>query len=187
MIKSYIKNHNNIMAMISEHLLPSIEESIRFLNEAIKNKKRIYFIGNGGSAADCQHLAAEFAGRYNSTKALPAIALTTDGSVLTAIANDFSFADVFTVQLEAFVQPGDIVFALSTSGNSKNVVNGVVQAMQLGAITIGLTGAEGGDLRELCTISINVPSDKTSHIQEAHMMIGHILYESVCERLSYDQ
>lgn len=187
MIRAYIDGHIEMMSTINGNLISPIKESVALISKCIKNKNRIYFIGNGGSAADCQHLAAEFAGKYRSSNALPAMALTTDTSVLTSIANDYSFDHIFDLQIEAFVKPNDVVLAISTSGNSRNVVNGILRAKQLNAKTICLTGADGGLLAPLCDVSIQVPSNQTNYIQEAHIMIGHIIYENVCRGNGHDK
>lgn len=145
--------------------------------KTMKNGFRLYLCGNGGSAADCQHLAAEFTGRFvKDRKALPAIALTTDSSALTCIANDYSFDEVFSRQLSGLGIPGDCLLAISTSGNSKNIIECVKVAKSLGVLTIGLLGRDGGLLKDICDISIVVPSHVTARIQEAHILIGH----SIC-------
>jgi D-sedoheptulose 7-phosphate isomerase len=142
----------------------------------LKQGNKLIAFGNGGSAADAQHIAAEFVGRYRAQrKALAAIALTTDSSALTAIGNDFGFEEIFSRQVEAVGKPGDTALAISTSGNSHNVLRAVTVAKQLGLFTIGLTGRAGGKVRDLVDICLCVPSDSTPRIQEAHMLIIHIL------------
>jgi D-sedoheptulose 7-phosphate isomerase len=137
---------------------------------------KLIAFGNGGSAADAQHLAAELVGRYRADRrALAAIALTTDSSALTAIGNDLGFENIFCRQLEAIGKPEDVVFAISTSGNSPNVLKAVILANKLGMITIGLTGRTGGELRNIVNLCLNVPSDSTPRVQEAHCLIIHIL------------
>ena len=139
---------------------------------------------SGGSASDSQHLAAEFVGRYEKERrALAAIALTTDTSILTAVGNDYGYDKVFVRQIEALGQKGDVLFAISTSGNSKNVMAAVHRAKELGIHVIGFTGGEGGQLKALADLPIVIPSKKTSRIQESHIMIGHILCECVDELL----
>ena len=136
--------------------------------------------GNGGSAADAQHLAAEFVGRFlREREARPALALTTNTSVLSALGNDYGFERVFARQVEAWGNPGDVLLALSTSGNSINVLEAVAVAMQRGLTTIGLTGGDGGRLAAVCDIPIVVPSASTPRIQEAHITVGHILCDLV--------
>lgn len=137
---------------------------------------KLISFGNGGSAADAQHMTAELVGRYRTNRrALAAVALTTDSSALTAISNDYGFENVFSRQLEAIGQPEDVVLAISTSGNSPNVLRAVGSAKKLGISTIGLTGRSGGKLRHCVDLCLNVPSDSTPRIQEAHSLIIHIL------------
>jgi D-sedoheptulose 7-phosphate isomerase len=141
--------------------------------------------GNGGSAADAQHIAAEFVGRYETERrALPAIALTTDTSALTALANDYGFERVFARQVEALAQPGDCLIAISTSGNSPNVIAAVMTARSLGCRVIGMTGAKGKKLASLSDACLMVPSDRTARIQEAHITIAHIWCELVDEAVA---
>jgi D-sedoheptulose 7-phosphate isomerase len=148
------------------------EELIR----ALGSGKKVLLFGNGGSAADAQHLAAELVGRFDrERRALPAIALTTDTSVLTAISNDYSYESVFTRQLEALSSPGDVAIGISTSGNSPNVISGIRAARKGGVITVGMTGPRGRELALSADYTICIPSLKTSRIQEAHMLVGHIL------------
>jgi D-sedoheptulose 7-phosphate isomerase len=153
--------------------------------DTLRGGGKVIFFGNGGSAADAQHLAAELVGRYLKERdALPAIALTDNSSSVTAIGNDYGFERVFGRQVEALCKPEDLVFAISTSGNSENVVAGVEAARAIGAVTVGLTGADGGRLREACDECIRFPSDDTPRIQEGHTLIGHILCEIVEDELA---
>jgi D-sedoheptulose 7-phosphate isomerase len=153
--------------------------------DTLRGGGKVIFFGNGGSAADAQHLAAELVGRYLKERdALPAIALTDNSSSMTAIGNDYGFERVFGRQVEALCKPEDLVFAISTSGNSENVVAGVEAARAIGAVTVGLTGADGGRLREACDECIRFPSDDTPRIQEGHTLIGHILCEIVEDELA---
>lgn len=148
------------------------------MTDSLRQNGKILWMGNGGSAADCQHLAAELVGRFaKERRALPSIALTTDTSILTAVANDYSFATVFARQIQALCQPQDIVVGISTSGNSDNVIAGIQAAREIGAYTIGMTGESGGKLRDLVDICLRVPSSNTPRIQEAHIFIGHTLCE----------
>ncbi len=141
------------------------------------------FCGNGGSAADAQHLAAEVVGRFRLERLpLPSMALTTNTSLLTAIANDYGFDQVFSRQVHAFAKPSDILFGISTSGNSPNVVRAIQEARTLGVYTVGLTGRSGGKLKECADVLLNVPSDQTPRIQESHILLGHI-YCDLVERL----
>ena len=164
----------------SINLSDSIEKSILELIKALKNGKKIILFGNGGSAADAQHIAAEFIGRFQLERdSLPAIALTTNSSTLTSIANDFSYDQVFSRQCESLVSSGDIVIGISTSGNSKNVFNGLKISKKLGATIIGLLGNDGGIIENTVDISITVNSSSTPHIQEVHRVIYHIICSGV--------
>ena len=164
--------------------LPLIEKAVGAVHQALKNGHKILFFGNGGSASDSQHLAAEFVGRYEKERrALPAIALTTDTSILTAVGNDYGYDRVFERQIEALGSPGDVAFGISTSGNSKNVLLGIKKAKEKGLYTIGFSGRDGGELKSLVDLSFVVPSQKTARVQEAHIMIGHIICERVDELL----
>jgi len=158
--------------------LASIIRAAEAVISSIKSGHKLFFCGNGGSAADSQHIAAEFVGRFQKErKAWPAIALTTDTSALTALGNDYSFDIVFSRQLQALGQKGDVLIAISTSGNSKNVLEAVKQAKAMGIVTIGVTGGKGGLLAPNCDISIIAASAKTARIQESHLVIFH----SICE------
>jgi len=155
---------------------PRIEEAARRMAEALCRGQKLFFAGNGGSAADAQHLAAEFVNQFiRLRRALPAIALTTDSSALTAIGNDRGFDQLFVRQLEALGRPGDVLVAISTSGNSPNVLRAVETARQLGLLTIAFTGGSGGRLASLAEIAFVVPSSETPRIQETHITLGHAL------------
>jgi len=150
------------------------------LIETLAGGGTVFFVGNGGSAADCQHLAAELVGRFEKrVNRLPAQALTTDTSILTALANDFSFEEVFSRQVQALVRPGDALVALSTSGNSASILAAVRQARRQGARVLGLAGRDGGEMAALCDCCLVVPSQRTCRIQECHITLGHILCELV--------
>lgn len=150
--------------------------------EAVLRGGRIYLFGNGGSAADAQHLAAEFVGKFACPRApIPAVSLTTDTSVLTAIANDFGYDQVFARQVEALTRDGDVVIAISTSGGSAGVIKGAEAARRAGARIIALTGQDGGTLALLADVAIQVPSEQTALIQEAHIAIGHAICAAVEE------
>jgi D-sedoheptulose 7-phosphate isomerase len=143
---------------------------------ALREGGKVVFFGNGGSAADAQHLAAEFVGKFARDRPpLRGVAFTTNTSVLTAVGNDFGFEQVFSRQVAAHVDSGDVVVGISTSGRSRNVIDGVREARRLGAKTVALTGSSGGDLVRLCDYRVMVPSTNTQRIQECHIMIGHIL------------
>ena len=149
---------------------------------------KLLIMGNGGSAADAQHIAAEFVGRFfKERRALPAIALNTNTSSLTAIANDYSYEDIFSRQVEALAKPGDVVIGISTSGNSKNVVEGIKKADSLGCLTVGLTGKSGGKLKDVAKMVIRVDSDSTPIIQEMHIAIGHMISNIVEDLVSNEQ
>lgn len=181
MIREIISEHLSIVDKIQQICLTDLQRFAELCVDGLKRGNRLYLMGNGGSAADCQHLAAEFVGRLHFHKGLPAIALTTDTSVLTAVGNDYGFDAIFTRQIEALVNPGDIVIGLSTSGNSGNVIQAIKLAHEMGAVTIGLSGQDGGMLGEICDLCISVPSDVTARIQEVHILIGHIVFELVNE------
>jgi len=143
---------------------------------ALRSGGKVMFCGNGGSAADAQHLAAELMGRYRYDRSpLPGLALTADTSALTAIGNDYGFELVFARQLRGIARDGDVLVAISTSGRSPNVIEGLRAARDLGVRTIGLTGATGGDMGPLCDVLISVPSTETNHIQEMHIAVGHMM------------
>ncbi|TXF89941.1 D-sedoheptulose 7-phosphate isomerase [Neolewinella aurantiaca] len=157
-----------------------IVEMTEAIVRAYRNGRKVFFCGNGGSAADAQHLAAELSGRYYYDRpALFAEALHVNTSYITAVANDYSFDDVYARWITAIGQEGDVLIAMSTSGNSPNVVKAVAQANENGMVTIGFTGADGGALKEACDLILRVPSTDTPRIQECHMHIGHTLCEIV--------
>ncbi|HPB25643.1 MAG TPA: SIS domain-containing protein [Bacteroidales bacterium] len=152
--------------------------------EVLKNKGRILLCGNGGSAADAQHIAAELSGRFMLDRdPLDAEALHVNTSYLTSVANDYSFGEVYARLLRAKGRPGDMLIAISTSGNSTNIIRAVEAAKEAGLITAGLTGASGGQMKNLVDFLINVPSDETPRIQEAHILIGHIFCQQVEEEM----
>ena len=162
-------------ALLSANL-DVIREIADVIIKAYKDKRCVYLICNGGSAADAQHIAGELIGRFKiNRRPLPAIALTTDTSVITAIANDFGYETCFARQIEALAKPGDILLAFSTSGNSKGILNAVQVAKSLRAITIGFTGKDGGLLKSVVDICLKIPSDNTPRIQECHITVGHII------------
>ncbi len=147
---------------------------------ALKDGNKVLLFGNGGSAADAQHIAGEIVGRFKrERKALPAIALTTDTSILTAVGNDYGFESIFERQVEALCMPGDIAIGISTSGNSPNVVRGLMKAHDLGATTIAFTGRDGGKLVDIAHYNFVVPSYDTARIQECHITLGHVLCEII--------
>ncbi len=157
-----------------------ISRAVTVVKDALKNDNKILFCGNGGSAADSQHLATEFTIRLNheiERKGLPAIALTTDSSALTAGGNDIGFENTFARLVQALGRKGDVLVAISTSGNSENVIRAVEKAREAGMYVIGLLGKDGGKLKSRCNLSITVPSENTQRIQEGHITIGHIIAE----------
>lgn len=159
-------------------LLPIIESVVQVITSAFQQGNAVYFCGNGGSAADAQHLAAEFSGRfYKDRKALPSEALHCNTSYLTAVANDYSYDVIYARLIEGIAKKGDVLIGLSTSGNSANILRAFEKAAELGVITIGMTGASGGKMKGQCDYLINVPSSDTPRIQESHILIGHILCE----------
>ena len=166
-----------------EGLLKTICDTVDAIVTAFKNGKHVYFCGNGGSAADAQHLAAEFSGRfYKDRKALPAEALHCNTSYLTAVANDYSFDDIYSRLIDGIGANGDVLVGLSTSGNSKNIIKAFEIAKQKEMITVGFTGETGGQLKSLCDHLINIPSTDTPRIQESHITIGHIICQLVEEK-----
>lgn len=178
-VKSF-KQHIEVFENILRDDIAKIESCANLIFETFQKGNKILIFGNGGSAADAQHLAAEFVGRYETERiALPAIALTTDTSALTAITNDYDFERVFSRQVEALAVKGDCVIAISTSGNSPNVISAVMTARNKGCRIIGMTGAKGKKLASLCDDVILIPSDRTARIQEAHITIAHIWCEMI--------
>ena len=160
----------------AEKLSGKIENAINEIIKCFSTGNKIIIFGNGGSAADAQHIVAEFIGRFQKErKSLPAIALTTDSSIITSLANDYSYDVVFSRQCESLVSKGDIVFGISTSGNSKNVEEGIKTAKKMGAVTIGLLGSNGGTISNIVDIPIIVESTNTARIQEVHRVIYHII------------
>lgn len=152
------------------------------ITQAFRNGNKVLFCGNGGSAADAQHLAAEFSGRfYTDRKALPAEALHVNTSYITAVANDYSYDVVYSRMIDGIGRPGDVVVGLSTSGNSGNILKAFESAKKLGMVTVGFTGATGGKMKDLSDFLINVPSTDTPRIQESHIMVGHIICQLVEE------
>lgn len=175
-IKAELKESIEIKNLVLKSLVPQIEKAANWMIEALRAGNKIMFFGNGGSAADAQHLAAEIVGRYRKDrKALPAISLTTDTSILTAVSNDYGFETIFAREIEALAKSGDIAFGISTSGNSRNVLEGLGKAKELGCKTIGLLGCDGGRIAEVVDLAIIVPCRATPRIQESHITIGHIL------------
>ncbi len=179
-ITNHLAEHQETFRGISDSHIDTLAKIADSVIECYKNDKKVVLFGNGGSAADAQHIAAELVGRYTiERKSLPAIALNINTSVLTAVANDYHHHQIFERQVEGLVNPGDVVIGISTSGNSENVIRGILKAEERGALTIAFTGRDGGRLKDVVHISFNVPSDKTSRIQEVHITVGHIICELV--------
>jgi len=170
--------------LADDNLLKTICDTVDVIINAFKNGNRVYFCGNGGSAADAQHLAAEFSGRfYTDRQALPAEALHCNTSYLTAVANDYSFDDIYSRLIDGIGDHGDVLIGLSTSGNSANIIKAFETARKKEIVTIGLTGKSGGKLKPLCDHLINIPSTDTPRIQESHIMVGHIICQLVEENM----
>jgi D-sedoheptulose 7-phosphate isomerase len=167
----HIKTANSIYS-----LTDLVASASQLCIDSLKNDGKILIFGNGGSAADAQHIAAELVGRYKAErKGLAAIALTTDSSALTCIANDYSYDYIFSRQVEALANNKDVIIGISTGGTSSNVVNGLRTAVDLGCKTVGFSGRKGGEFNELCDINLVVPAEDTARIQEMHIVIGHII------------
>lgn len=166
-------------------LIPEIIQVINLITKCIKNGNKVIIFGNGGSAADAQHVAAEFIGRFRmDRKSYAALALTTDSSIITSIANDYSYDMVFSRQCDGLVRKGDVVIGISTSGNSKNVENGLIVAKKKNAVTIGILGNKGGKIKNITDVTIIVNSSDTARIQESHRTIFHIICEIVEKNLN---
>ncbi|MEI7959276.1 MAG: D-sedoheptulose 7-phosphate isomerase [Chitinophagaceae bacterium] len=162
------------------HLIQQIHTVVEVITKAFQNGNSVYFAGNGGSAADAQHLAAEFSGRfYKDRKALPSEALHCNTSYLTAVANDYSYEVIYARLIEGITKPGDVLVGMSTSGNSGNIVKAFEAAKNNQVVTIGFTGDKGGKMKDLGDYLINVPSNDTPRIQESHILVGHIICELV--------
>jgi len=174
-IKKELKLHNEISLKMND-LSSSIESIANFAIKTIESGGKIILFGNGGSAADAQHIAAELVGRYKTNrKGLPAISLTTDTSAITSIGNDFGYENIFSRQLEALLNKNDLVVGISTSGNSLNVINALEYAKNYGVKIVGLSGGNGGKMNNICNINLIVPSDNTPRIQEMHIFVGHTI------------
>ena len=175
-----LEEHLKGIQALLDSRIAEIDAAGRLVWEALKSGNKILLCGNGGSAADAQHIAAELVGRYEQERrAFPAISLTTDTSALTAVSNDYGYEGVFARQVEALAVAGDVLIAISTSGKSPNIVKAAEQARALGCRTIALTGCSGEPLAAHCDIAVVVPSNRTSRIQEAHITIGHLWCEMV--------
>lgn len=180
-ISQRLKDHEDVLHKLMASDLPlKLEQCAKRVEQALSQGHKVLFCGNGGSAADSQHLAAEFVGRFQKErKGLPAVALTVDTSILTAIANDYGYEMVFARQVQALGEAGDILVGISTSGNSKNVLLAIKEAKEKGITCIGMTAEGGGKMAEECDICLAVPAKVTARAQEMHILMGHILCELV--------
>jgi len=179
----HLTQHRELFARL-DAMAPDVARAAQRLSDALRAGGKLMFCGNGGSAADSQHLASEFTGRFvDDRRPLAALALSTDSSALTCIANDYAFDQVFERQLRGLGRAGDVLVAISTSGKSANVLRAVQAARQLGIGVVGLLGRDGGPIKPLCDVALVVPSDTTARIQEAHIFIGHTLCAMVEEAL----
>jgi D-sedoheptulose 7-phosphate isomerase len=180
-----LREHLKAIEALLDSSLGDIDAAGRLIWEALNAGNKILLCGNGGSAADAQHIAAELVGRYEQQRrAFPAISLTTDTSALTALSNDYGYEEVFARQVEALGSAGDVLIAISTSGKSPSVVKAADQARAMGCKTIALTGCSGDPLASHCDLAVVVPSDRTSRVQEAHITIGHLWCEMVDARVA---
>jgi D-sedoheptulose 7-phosphate isomerase len=183
-IKKQLQDHRALIDLVERDMAPLIAEMSSLISTALTSGNKLLVLGNGGSAADSQHFVAEIVGRFKmERRALPAIALSTDTSILTAVGNDYGFESIFSRQVEALAVPGDIVVGLSTSGNSPNVLKALDAARERGCRTIGLLGKDGGSIRAACDLALVVPSTDTPRIQEGHITVIHIVCDLVEKKL----
>jgi len=174
--------HREGLDKVETEMQGAIEAAGRLMLQTLQNGNKVLLCGNGGSAADAQHIAAELTGRFlKERRGLPAVALTTDTSALTAIGNDYGFERIFERQVEALAVEGDLLVGISTSGNSANVLRALERANDLGCLTLGLSGRDGGAMNDLCDLNLVVPVQETARIQEMHILIGHLLCAMVDE------
>jgi D-sedoheptulose 7-phosphate isomerase len=182
LIRASIQVKEDLLA--DANMLERIQSAADLVIQSLRNEGKIWFCGNGGSAADAQHIAAELSGRfYHDRDPLPAEALHVNTSYLTAVANDYSYDVVYARLLKGVGKKGDVLFGISTSGNSKNIVRAIEVAKEKGIIVIGMTGEKGGQMREICDVLLNVPSNDTPRIQECHILLGHIICQLVEESI----
>ncbi len=185
MILSELQSHKDVIQKVIDGLQDDILKASEMAVAALKRGNKILLFGNGGSAGDAQHIAAELTGRYKTErKGLPGIALTTDTSALTAIGNDFGYQRVFERQVEALAVKGDLLIGISTSGNSPNVMSALKLGKEMGCVTLGMSGRGGGKMTEFCDLNLVVPSDDTPRIQEMHILIGHTICQAIDNELS---
>ncbi len=186
-ICEYFTEHTRVLEQMKCDLATSLESIAGVVVQQLKDGHKVLVMGNGGSAADAQHLAAELVGRFvTERRALPAIALTTDSSILTAVGNDYGFNDIFCRQVNALAQPGDVILGLSTSGNSENVLQGFLAAKECHCTTVGFLGGSGGRIADQVDYALTVPSKITAHIQEGHIVLIHLLCMLVDEAFVSD-
>jgi D-sedoheptulose 7-phosphate isomerase len=181
-IQDQIRDSAANLSLMAEdqELQNDIRQVVTLCLEALRNGNKILFAGNGGSAADCQHLAGELVARFNYDRpGLPAVALTTDSSILTAVSNDYGYDYLFARQIEALAIRGDVFFGISTSGRSPNILKALETAREKGVITVGMTGKSGGEMVELCDHCLRIPADATPRIQEGHILVGHIICDLI--------
>ncbi|HLA10364.1 MAG TPA: D-sedoheptulose 7-phosphate isomerase [Pyrinomonadaceae bacterium] len=184
LLATSLQEHLKTIQQLVDETLPDIQISAELLWQVLSSERKVLLCGNGGSAADAQHIAAELVGRYEShRRALPAIALTTDTSALTALSNDYGYAEVFARQVEALASAGDLLVAISTSGKSENVLRAVAAARTIGCRTLALAGGDGDPLASTCEHAVVVPSHRTARVQEAHITIGHLWCEVIDQKL----
>ncbi len=175
-VARHLREASKLIARLTDELSDSVIAAAEMISHALQRNNKLLLFGNGGSAADCQHLAAEFVNRFSIERPpLPAIALTTDTSILTSVGNDFSFSEIFSKQIKAIGLEGDVALAISTSGNSHNVLKAVRAAKKMKISTIGLTSVKGEKLIKIVDLPIPVPHESTARIQEAHIILGHII------------
>jgi D-sedoheptulose 7-phosphate isomerase len=187
MFEKSIEEHLRVVQTLRREL-PAMQQIAEKMSDALLNGHKILWCGNGGSAADSQHLAAEFVGRFlRERRALPSIALTTNTSILTAIGNDYGYESVFRRQVEAMCLPGDVLVGISTSGNSQNVYQALKAAREIEAFTVAFTGATGGMITEFADANIKIPSTETPRIQEGHILCGHMICDYVENRVCQAQ
>jgi len=186
-VKQFLKTSGDLKYQVAETLSEEILHAAYSIRDCLSAGGKLLLMGNGGSAADSQHIAAELIGRFKKErKAIPALALTVDSSSLTALGNDYGFEFIFSRQIEALANPNDAVIGISTSGNSKNIIRALNLAREIGAKTIGLMGNNGGKMKDCVDIGIIVPSNDTARIQEVHITIGHIICEIIEQDLIHE-
>ena len=186
-VKNFLKASGDLKHKVAETLSGEILNAAHSIRDCLFNGGKLLLMGNGGSAADCQHIAAELIGRFKKErKAIPAIALTVDSSSLTALGNDYGFDSIFARQVEALATSNDAVVGISTSGNSKNVILALNLARKIGCKTVGFMGNGGGDMKNCVDVGIIVPSNDTARIQEVHITVGHIICEIIEQDLIHE-